>query len=164
MRPVLFWLAALLVVALMLVAMTPAHAAHAERSRDYGNRVASFAPASGHLAIVPDAALGEELARAYHDAPEQGYCARASLTITDGDTVLHLSGADSARGVTSTIHGRPGVAFSCPGARVTLHTHPPDACWVSLSDIVEFNRDSLDVGLVQCGPKRFRAWIIRPPK
>jgi len=161
MRPVLFWLAALLVVALMLVAMTPAHA---ERAQDYGNRVANTAPATGHLAIVPDAALGAQLARAYRDAPEQGYCARASLTITNGDTVLQLRGADSARGITSTIHGRPGVAFSCPGSHVTLHTHPPDACWVSLSDIVEFNRDGLDVGLVQCGPKRFRAWIIRPPK
>jgi len=161
MRPVLFWLTALLVVALLTVAMTPAHAAHAS---DYGNRVASFAPASGHLAIVPDAALGEKLAAEYRAAPEQGYCARASLTIANGDTVLHLTRADSARGVTSTIHGRPGVAFSCPGSHVTLHTHPPDACWVSLSDIVQFNRDGLDVGLVQCGPKQFRAWIIRTPK
>ena len=161
MRPLLFWLTALLIVLLASTAMMPARLA---RASDYGNRVASFAPATGHLAIVPDAALGAQLAAAYRDAPEQGYCARASLTITDGDTVLHLSGADSARGVTSTIHGRPGVAFSCPGSHVTLHTHPPDACWVSLSDIVEFNRDGLDVGLVQCGPRAFRAWIIRPPQ
>lgn len=111
--------------------------------------------------VQPNADVARELAAAYHGGiPERGYCATVIVVGAFQDTTLFVTHVDSAASSTSTVAGKPGVGFSC-ATRWTLHTHPLGACFVSLSDIVQANREHRDGAIVQCGPRDFRAWVVR---
>lgn len=125
------------------------------------NAVPDRAPAVRSPVVQPNAAVGRYLAERYRgSAPETSYCATVIVAGAFQDTTLLVTRVAPAASSTSTIAGKPGVAFQC-GTRWTLHTHPFGACFVSLSDIVQANREHRDGAIVQCGPRDFRAWIVR---
>lgn len=125
------------------------------------NAVPDHAARSRGPVVRPNSDVARELAAAYHGGiPERGYCATVIVVGAFQDTTLFVTHVDSAPSSTSTVAGKPGVAFTCV-TRWTLHTHPLGACFVSLSDIVQANREHRDGAIVQCGPRDFRAWVVR---
>ena len=152
-------LAALAVVCAVLVSLAASGppselVARANAVPDHAARV--------HGPVVrPNRDVARELEAAYHGGiPERGYCAMVVVVGAFQDTTLFVTHVDSAPSSTSSIAGKPGVAFAC-ATKWTLHTHPLGACFVSLSDIVQANREHRDGAIVQCGPRDFRAWIVR---
>ena len=111
--------------------------------------------------VRPNADVARFLEQHYSGGtPEAGYCATVIVEGVFQDTTLLVTHVDAASSRTSTIAGKPGVEFECT-TKWTLHTHPLGACFVSLSDIVEANREHRDGAIVQCGPRDFRAWVVR---
>jgi len=125
------------------------------------NAVPDHAARASGPVVRPNSDVARELEAAYHGGvPERGYCATVIVACAFQDTTLFVTHVDSAPSSPSSIAGKPGVAFTCT-TRWTLHTHPLGACFVSLSDIVQANREHRDGAIVQCGPRDFRAWIVR---
>jgi len=125
------------------------------------NAVPDHAPTLRGPVVRPNTDVARFLEQHYSGGlPEAGYCATVIVAGTFQDTTLFVTHVDSAPSRTSSIAGKPGVDFAC-ATRWTLHTHPLGACFVSLSDIVQANREHRDGAIVQCGPRDFRAWVVR---